>query len=162
MIFEGVSQGQPLDPKKAFFYGQFVQAAYTVFRNSRGGEPLRPEPARGRGIRPDECRGCHRICHLQRTLADQGEWQTVGKPRGVTQSATKGRGRRQPTGGHCPSPGGVRAFSLLVLFFFVRGAQPGDLAAYNFRPAAMVSRLDGERIRLRHSRSKAVSFSTST
>lgn len=36
--------GQPLDPKKAFFYGQFVQAAYTMFRNP-GPDPLRPEPA---------------------------------------------------------------------------------------------------------------------
>ena len=25
--------GQPFDPKRAFFYGQFVQAAYTMFRN---------------------------------------------------------------------------------------------------------------------------------
>jgi len=73
MIFEEVSQGQRLDPKKAFCYGQFVQAAYTVFRNPLAGNPLRPEPARGRGIRPDECRGCDRISHLQRTLADQGE-----------------------------------------------------------------------------------------
>jgi hypothetical protein len=37
--------GQPLDPAKAFFYGQFVQAAYTMFRNPQGGDPLRPEPA---------------------------------------------------------------------------------------------------------------------
>jgi hypothetical protein len=36
--------GQPLDPKKAFFYGQFVQAAYTMFRNQNP-DPLRPEPA---------------------------------------------------------------------------------------------------------------------
>lgn len=34
----------PLDPKLAFFYGQFVQAAYTMFRNP-GGDPLKPEPA---------------------------------------------------------------------------------------------------------------------
>jgi hypothetical protein len=73
MIFEEVSQGQRLDPKKAFCYGQFVQAAYTVLRNPLAGNPLRPEPARRREIRPDECRGCHRISHLQRTLADQGE-----------------------------------------------------------------------------------------
>jgi len=37
--------GQPLDPAKAFFYGQFVQAAYTMFRCPQGGDPLRPEPA---------------------------------------------------------------------------------------------------------------------
>jgi len=36
--------GQPLDKAKAFFYGQFVQAAYTMFRNPKGGDPLRPEP----------------------------------------------------------------------------------------------------------------------
>jgi hypothetical protein len=36
--------GQPLDPKRAFFYGQFVQAAYTMFRRPVG-DPLRPEPA---------------------------------------------------------------------------------------------------------------------
>ncbi len=36
--------GQPLDPAKAFFYGQFVQAAYTMFRNQNA-DPLRPEPA---------------------------------------------------------------------------------------------------------------------
>lgn len=36
--------GQPLDPKTAFFYGQFVQAAYTMFRNQNA-DPLRPEPA---------------------------------------------------------------------------------------------------------------------
>ncbi len=36
--------GQPLDPKRAFFYGQFVQAAYTMFRTP-GPDPLRPEPA---------------------------------------------------------------------------------------------------------------------
>lgn len=36
--------GQPLDPAKAFFYGQFVQAAYTMFRNQNP-DPLRPEPA---------------------------------------------------------------------------------------------------------------------
>ncbi len=37
--------GQPLDPKKAFFYGQFVQAAYTMFR--RDPSQLRPEPQPG-------------------------------------------------------------------------------------------------------------------
>jgi hypothetical protein len=37
--------GQPLDPGKAFFYGQFVQAAYAMFKNPQGGDPLRPEPA---------------------------------------------------------------------------------------------------------------------
>jgi hypothetical protein len=36
--------GQPFDPKRAFFYGQFVQAAYTMFRNQNP-DPLRPEPA---------------------------------------------------------------------------------------------------------------------
>jgi hypothetical protein len=36
--------GHPLDPKLAFFYGQFVQAAYTMFNNP-GADPLRPEPA---------------------------------------------------------------------------------------------------------------------
>jgi predicted lipase len=40
--------GQPLDPKRAFFYGQFVQAAYKMFRNQNP-DPLRPEPA---GIPP--------------------------------------------------------------------------------------------------------------
>ncbi len=37
--------GQPLDPSKAFFYGQFVQAAYTMFNNPQGADPLRPDPA---------------------------------------------------------------------------------------------------------------------
>ena len=37
--------GEPLDPKKAFFYGQFVQAAYIMFRDPQGGDALRPEPA---------------------------------------------------------------------------------------------------------------------
>jgi Lipase (class 3) len=41
--------GQPLDKEEAFFYGQFVQAAYTMFRDPQGGDPLRPEPA---GIPP--------------------------------------------------------------------------------------------------------------
>jgi len=36
--------GQPFDAKQAFFYGQFVQAAYTMFRNQNP-DPLRPEPA---------------------------------------------------------------------------------------------------------------------
>jgi predicted lipase len=35
---------QPLDPQKAYFYGQFVQAAYTMFKNPQGGDPLRPDP----------------------------------------------------------------------------------------------------------------------
>lgn len=35
----------PLDPKLAFFYGQFVQAAYTMFRNREAGDPLKPDPA---------------------------------------------------------------------------------------------------------------------
>ena len=37
--------GQPLDPKKASFYGQLVKAAYTMFQSPQGGDPLRPEPA---------------------------------------------------------------------------------------------------------------------
>jgi lipase (class 3) len=37
--------GRPLNTDDAFFYGQFVQAAYTMFRNPQGGDPLRPEPA---------------------------------------------------------------------------------------------------------------------
>ena len=37
--------GQPLDPKKALFYGRFVQAAYTMFR--RDPSKLRPEPQPG-------------------------------------------------------------------------------------------------------------------
>jgi hypothetical protein len=36
--------GQPMDPAKAFFYGQFVQAAYTMFRDPQGPDKLRPEP----------------------------------------------------------------------------------------------------------------------
>ncbi|HEY1677204.1 MAG TPA: lipase family protein [Candidatus Sulfotelmatobacter sp.] len=36
--------GQPLDPQKALFYGQFVQAAYTMFGNQNP-DPLLPEPA---------------------------------------------------------------------------------------------------------------------
>jgi len=36
--------GQPLDPAQAFFYGQFVQATYAMFRNQNA-DPLRPEPA---------------------------------------------------------------------------------------------------------------------
>lgn len=35
---------QPFDKKTAFFYGQFVQAAYQMFRNNNP-DPLRPEPA---------------------------------------------------------------------------------------------------------------------
>jgi Lipase (class 3) len=35
--------GQPFDKKQAFFYGQFVQAAYNMFRKP-GTDPLRPEP----------------------------------------------------------------------------------------------------------------------
>lgn len=35
----------PLDPKLAFFYGQFVQAAYTMFRNrAQSKDPLKPDP----------------------------------------------------------------------------------------------------------------------
>lgn len=35
--------GQPFDKQRAFFYGQFVQAAYTMYRNP-GPDPLRPQP----------------------------------------------------------------------------------------------------------------------
>jgi len=41
--------GQPLNPQKALFYGQFVLAAYEMFKNPQGPDPLRPEPA---GIPP--------------------------------------------------------------------------------------------------------------
>jgi triacylglycerol lipase len=34
-----------LDPATAFFYGQFVLAAYNMFKNPQGGDPLRPDPA---------------------------------------------------------------------------------------------------------------------
>jgi len=37
--------GRILNNDEAFFYGQFVQAAYDMFRNPQGGDPLRPEPA---------------------------------------------------------------------------------------------------------------------
>ena len=37
--------GQLLDSQKAFFVGQFVQAAYTMFSNPQSPGPLRPEPA---------------------------------------------------------------------------------------------------------------------
>jgi len=37
--------GQPLDTAKAFFYGRFVLAAYHMFADPQGGDPLRPEPA---------------------------------------------------------------------------------------------------------------------
>jgi triacylglycerol lipase len=40
--------GKILDRQEAFFYGQFVQAAYTMFHNQNP-DPLRPEPA---GIPP--------------------------------------------------------------------------------------------------------------
>jgi predicted lipase len=36
--------GQPLDLQKAFSYGQFVLAAYNMFSNPQGGDPLRPDP----------------------------------------------------------------------------------------------------------------------
>lgn len=36
--------GQPLDSKKALFYGQFVQAAYAMFENPLNSDPLKPEP----------------------------------------------------------------------------------------------------------------------
>lgn len=35
--------GQPFDAKQAFFYGQFVKAAYDMFANP-GNDPLRPDP----------------------------------------------------------------------------------------------------------------------
>jgi Lipase (class 3) len=35
---------QPLDKQKASFYGQFIQAAYSMFKNPQGPEPLKPEP----------------------------------------------------------------------------------------------------------------------
>ncbi len=35
---------QPLDTGKAAFYGEFVQAAYTMFKHPQGPDPLRPEP----------------------------------------------------------------------------------------------------------------------
>ena len=37
--------GQALNKQKAFFYGQFVQAAYSMYKNPRSADPLRPEPA---------------------------------------------------------------------------------------------------------------------
>ncbi len=37
--------GQPLDKQKAVFYGQFVQAAYAMYHNPPGPDPLRPEPS---------------------------------------------------------------------------------------------------------------------
>jgi len=36
--------GRILNNDEAFFYGQFVQAAYDMFRSPQGGDPLRPEP----------------------------------------------------------------------------------------------------------------------
>ncbi len=36
--------GQPLDSKDAFFYGQFVQAAYSMFQNPQSADPLQPKP----------------------------------------------------------------------------------------------------------------------
>ena len=36
--------GQPLDPQSAAFYGQFVQAAYTMFESTTNPDPLRPAP----------------------------------------------------------------------------------------------------------------------
>jgi hypothetical protein len=35
--------GQPFDAKQAFFYGQFVKAAYDMYQNP-GKDPLRPDP----------------------------------------------------------------------------------------------------------------------
>lgn len=37
--------GQPLDKQRALFYGKFVLAAYDMFKNPIGPDPLRPEPA---------------------------------------------------------------------------------------------------------------------
>jgi Lipase (class 3) len=37
--------GLPLDKQEAFFYGQFVQAAYGMFKNPQGADPMRPDPA---------------------------------------------------------------------------------------------------------------------
>lgn len=36
---------QPLDKQKAFFYGQFVLAAYMMYKNPQNKDPLRPEPS---------------------------------------------------------------------------------------------------------------------
>jgi predicted lipase len=36
---------QPLDKQQALFYGQFVQAAYTMYANPQSADPLRPEPS---------------------------------------------------------------------------------------------------------------------
>jgi predicted lipase len=36
--------GQPLDSKKASFYGRFVQAAYAMFKNPQSSDRLRPDP----------------------------------------------------------------------------------------------------------------------
>jgi len=41
--------GQALDKQKALFYGQFVQAAYSMYKNPCSADPLRPEPV---GIPP--------------------------------------------------------------------------------------------------------------
>jgi lipase (class 3) len=41
--------GQPLDNQTATFYGQFVQAAYAMFKTPNSTDPLRPEPS---GIPP--------------------------------------------------------------------------------------------------------------
>ena len=41
--------GQPLDKQMALSYGKFVLAAYGMFKNPQGPDPLRPEPA---GIPP--------------------------------------------------------------------------------------------------------------
>jgi hypothetical protein len=37
--------GQPLDKQKAWFYGQFVEAAYSMFKDPQSADPLCPEPA---------------------------------------------------------------------------------------------------------------------
>jgi hypothetical protein len=40
---------QSLDKQRASFYGKFVQAAYTMYKNPQGSDPLRPDPV---GIPP--------------------------------------------------------------------------------------------------------------
>jgi len=37
---------QLLDKPKALFYGQFVQAAYMMYKNPQSADPPRPEPSR--------------------------------------------------------------------------------------------------------------------
>jgi len=35
---------QPLDKTQSLLYGQFVQAAYTMYKSPQGPDPMRPEP----------------------------------------------------------------------------------------------------------------------